>query len=217
MQLLYLTLAHLQVFVGCDPVPPHPQHADDVMFVWEELRLLRLLFFLQKHCTRTVAHKHTAKCSAVMTLDFRLHSWNLKESVLICSAWGHADGYTCSPVLTEWVRQENQTQNSVFTSRVYDYIHSQASCLLQNHWQQVWWAVVHWNNLGCTHKGTVTWYNELIWFIKHFKKSTDWIPVTMLVFETTICTNYLIGSSFKLQFWYYPHGGSRFFPFKTIT
>lgn len=69
----FLPLTHLQVFVGCDPVPPHSQHTDDVMFVWEELCLLwRLL--LQTHYTQMV--KFT---------DVSRHGWNLKEPGLI---WG---------------------------------------------------------------------------------------------------------------------------------
>lgn len=52
MQLLCLTPTYLQVLVGCDPVPPHSQHADNVVFVWKELCLLRLVRFLKSHSTR---------------------------------------------------------------------------------------------------------------------------------------------------------------------
>lgn len=41
---------------------------------------------------------------------------------------------------------------TMYTSTVYDNVHSQSSGLLQNHWQQVWWAIIHWNNSGCTHR-----------------------------------------------------------------
>lgn len=44
----------------------------------------------------------------------------------------------------------------MFTSGVDDNIHSQSSCLLQNHRQQVWQAVVHWNNPGFTHSNMVS-------------------------------------------------------------
>lgn len=40
MQLLCLTVTHLQLFVRRDPVSPHPEDTDDVMFVRQELRLL---------------------------------------------------------------------------------------------------------------------------------------------------------------------------------
>lgn len=65
MQLLNLTLTNLQVFVGRDPVPPHSQHTDDVMFVWEELCLLWLLLLLQTN------YSNIAKYSGV---KLRFHS-----------------------------------------------------------------------------------------------------------------------------------------------
>lgn len=73
LDLFFLPLTHLQVFVGCDPVPPHSQHTDDVMFVWEELCLLwRLL--LQTHYTQIVKFTEVSR-----------HGWNHKEPGLI---WG---------------------------------------------------------------------------------------------------------------------------------
>lgn len=140
MLLLRLTLTHLQVLVGRDPVPPHSQHTDDVMLVWEELHLFWFLVFLQTHCTwirSTNQQTHR---------NVWISALRVVEDIQYCAQ--------------PW-------QKSAFTSWVYDYIHAQSSCLLQNHWQQVWRVVIDRNHSGFTHKDTDTWYHESFWFVIH--------------------------------------------------
>lgn len=149
MQLLCPILTYLQFLVGCDPVSPDSQHTNNIVFMWKELCLLRLVLFLQSYYKRFKTNFYFS--------FFQESSFKFK----LDTQYGAGEKHTFVSVRSKW--KQTVRQKSVFTSTVYDYIHSQSSCLLQNHWQQVWWAVLHWNNPGFIQKGTAMSF----WFVIH--------------------------------------------------